>query len=68
MESLVEEFPLSDFTFRFSKPIFKFRVSIPMTAQGVLSRLKRLANPANVRGMAHFAITSKNVLGIPGPE
>ena len=39
-----------------------------MTAGEVLSRLHRLANPANVRGMARFGIASEHVLGISVTE
>ncbi len=36
-----------------------------MQAEEVISRLKTLANPANVKGMARFGINSHNTLGIP---
>ena len=38
-----------------------------MTYEQVLTRLKRLANPENVAGMARFGINSKGTLGISIP-
>ncbi len=36
-------------------------------AAAILRRLRRLANPANVAGMARFGINPKNTLGISIP-
>lgn len=39
-----------------------------MTADEVIAELRRLANPANVEGMARFGITSGGALGIATPQ
>ena len=48
-----------------------FRVSADMpkktTAAAILRKLKSLANPRNVEGMARFGIPTENALGIPAP-
>jgi len=39
-----------------------------VTYEQVLTRLKKLANPKNVAGMARFGISSKGTLGISIPN
>ena len=39
----------------------------PITATSVLKKLKSLANPRNVAGMARFGIPTHHALGIPAP-
>jgi 3-methyladenine DNA glycosylase AlkD len=38
-----------------------------VTSKEILARLKSLANPDNVAGMARFGISAKNTLGVPMP-
>lgn len=38
-----------------------------MTANQILARLKKLANPANVEGMARYGINPENTYGVPVP-
>jgi 3-methyladenine DNA glycosylase AlkD len=38
-----------------------------MDYDAVIKRMKAMKNPANVKGMARFGISSKNTLGIPMP-
>jgi len=38
-----------------------------VTAEQILSRLQKLANPKNVEGMARFGINQENTLGVPVP-
>ncbi len=39
-----------------------------MTAEQILSRLQKLANPKNVEGMVRFGINPKNTFGVPVPS
>lgn len=38
-----------------------------MTSDQILARLRKLANPKNVEGMARFGINPKNTFGVPVP-
>ena len=42
--------------------------SLGPRAAEVVGRLRRMANPANVRGMARFGINPKGTLGVSMPE
>lgn len=39
-----------------------------MNYNEIIKKLKFLANPKNIKGMARFGISSKNTLGVPIPE
>ena len=38
-----------------------------MTSEQILARLRKLANPKNVEGMARFGINPENTFGVPVP-
>jgi 3-methyladenine DNA glycosylase AlkD len=42
-------------------------LSAAATSAGVIRRLKKLANPANVAGMARYGISTKGTLGVNVP-
>jgi 3-methyladenine DNA glycosylase AlkD len=38
-----------------------------MTAEQILSELKKLENPANIEGMRRYGITAENTFGVTMP-
>jgi 3-methyladenine DNA glycosylase AlkD len=38
-----------------------------VTSEQILARLRKLANPKNVEGMARFGINPENTFGVPVP-